>query len=88
VRKLFARVSALDVRPARFPESACMAGSVARCPAVVLHERAAGGGSQLRILVGWEVGEYLWETVLDAGRPLGLHPVSAAVALREEAAAR
>jgi heterotetrameric sarcosine oxidase gamma subunit len=80
VRELFARTSALDVRPRSFPDSACMAGSVARCPAVVLNE----GGDRFRILVGWELGEYLWETVLDAGAPIGVTAVSASTALREE----
>ena len=80
VRDVFARMSGLDVRDKSFPDGACMAGSVARCPAIVLNE----GGDRFRILVGWEFGEYLWETALDAGAPLGIAPVSASVALREE----
>jgi len=80
VRELFSRTSALDVRPRSFPDGACMAGSVARCPAIVLNE----GDDRFRILVGWEVGEYLWETVLDAGAPIGIAPASGSTALREE----
>jgi glycine cleavage system aminomethyltransferase T len=88
VRELFSRVSGLDVRAKAFPAGACMAGSVARCPAVVLHEPGADDAPRFRILVGWELGEYLWETVLDAGAPLGVSPASARVALPEEVAAR
>jgi heterotetrameric sarcosine oxidase gamma subunit len=80
VRELFSRTSALDVRARAFPDGACMTGSVARCPAIVLNE----GGDRFRILVGWELGEYLWETVLDAGAPIGVTAVSSSAALREE----
>ena len=31
----------------------------------------------------WEVGEYFWEAILDAGVNFGIAPVSADVALRE-----
>jgi hypothetical protein len=70
VRELFGRLSALDIRPRNFPDGAVMMGSVARCPAIVLNE----GGNRLLILVGWEYGAYLWETVLDAGAPLAIAP--------------
>jgi hypothetical protein len=70
VRELFGRLSALDIRAGSFPEGAVMMGSVARCPAIVVNQ----GGDRLLILVGWEYGAYLWETVLDAGAPLGIEP--------------
>jgi hypothetical protein len=47
-----------------------MLGSIARCPGIVVNE---GAGCVL-LLVGWEYGAYLWETVLDAGAPLGIRP--------------
>jgi glycine cleavage system aminomethyltransferase T len=29
----------------------------------------------LRILVGWDLAEYVWATMLDAGRSLGIVPL-------------
>jgi hypothetical protein len=72
VRDLFARISALDARPSRFPVDGVMMGSVARCPGIVVAEAP----DRLLVLVGWEYGAYLWETVLDAGAPLGLAPAT------------
>ena len=76
-RELFMRCSALDVRQKRFAPGDCMAGSVMRVPTIVLNE----DGSRVRMLVGWEFGEYFWEAILDAGETLGIAPLSAAVAL-------
>jgi hypothetical protein len=72
VRELFARISALDVRPSRFAVDAVMLGSVVRCPGIVVAEAV----DRLLVLVGWDYGAYLWDTVLDAGEPLGLAPVT------------
>lgn len=77
-RELFARISALDVRASRVAQGRCLMGSVARCPAIVLHERE----DELRILVGWEYGEHLWSVALDAGVPLGVRAASDAEAQR------
>jgi glycine cleavage system aminomethyltransferase T len=70
VRELFARLSALDVRARSFPPDRVMLGSVARCPGIVVSE----SDDRLLLMVGWEYGAYLWETVLDAGAPLGIAP--------------
>ena len=71
-RDLFARISGLDARPDRFPAGRVMLGSVARCPAIVVHEESA----TLLVLVAWEYGAYLWETLHDAGAPLGVSAVT------------
>jgi hypothetical protein len=71
-RDLFARISGLDARPDRFPPGRLMLGSVARCPAIVVHEQPA----TLLVLVAWEYGAYLWETLHDAGAPLGVAAVT------------
>jgi heterotetrameric sarcosine oxidase gamma subunit len=84
VRDLFRRSSALDVRPRVFPYGRCMAGSVMRCPAIVLNE----DGNVFRILVGWELGEYLWDALEDAGETLALTPATAPAVAREAMAAR
>jgi sarcosine oxidase gamma subunit len=70
VRELFPRVSALDARPRSFADGDVMMGSIARCPGIVVNQ----GGDRLLLMVGWEYGAYLWETVLDAGAPLGIAP--------------
>lgn len=82
VRDVFMRSSALDVRPEKFPPGACVAGSVMRCPSIVLND-----DGRFWVLCGWEFGQYMWESLLDAGEPVGIAPVSAGVALREEVAA-
>jgi heterotetrameric sarcosine oxidase gamma subunit len=79
-REVLNRSSALDVRPKSFPPGACTAGSVLRTSTILLHE----DDGRFRLLAGWELGEYLWESLLDAGAPLGIERVSAAVALPEE----
>jgi hypothetical protein len=72
VRELFSRISALDVRLSRFGVDDVMLGPVVRCPGIVVAEAA----DRLLVLVGWEYGAYLWDTVLDAGEPLGLAPAT------------
>jgi sarcosine oxidase gamma subunit len=71
-RDLLARISGLDTRPSRFPRGGVMLGSVARCPAIVVHEEP----DTLLVLVAWEYGAYLWETLHDAGSPLGVAAVT------------
>lgn len=99
VRDVFMRSSSLDVRPHRFPAGACMAGSVMRCGSIILNDPVNGSAidrfretsasdadveSRLWVLCGWEFGEYMWESLLDAGAMLGIIPVSAAAVLRSE----
>jgi heterotetrameric sarcosine oxidase gamma subunit len=72
-RELLARFCALDVRPALAPARAFRPGSVARTPGYVLVQRE----DSLLALVGWALGEYLWEVVADAAAALGGGPVGA-----------
>ena len=78
VREVFMRSSSLDVRPHRFPPGACMAGSVMRCASIVLNDE-----DRFWVLCGWEFGEYMWDSLLDAGVNLDITPVSAGVAPRK-----
>jgi heterotetrameric sarcosine oxidase gamma subunit len=72
-RELLARFCAIDVRPALAPPGAFRPGSVARTPGYVLVEAE----DRLLVLVGWALGEYLWQVVADAAAQLGGGPVGA-----------
>ncbi len=72
-RELLARFCAIDVRPALAPPGAFRPGSVARTPGYVLVEAE----DRLLVLVGWALGEYLWQVVADAADRLGGGPVGA-----------
>jgi heterotetrameric sarcosine oxidase gamma subunit len=70
-RETFARFCALDLRPERMPVGACMPGSVARTPGVVVRMAA----DQYVLLTGAALAIYLWSVVRDAGGRLGGRPV-------------
>lgn len=72
-RELLARFCAIDVRPAVTPSRGFRPGSVARTPGYVLVEAE----DRLLVLVGWALGEYLWQVVADAATDLGGGPVGA-----------
>lgn len=59
---VLARFCAIDVRPAVMPVGAFRPGSVARTPGYVLRT----GEASLLLLVGWALGEYLWQVVAEA----------------------
>jgi len=72
-RELLARFCAIDMRPAVTPVAGFRPGSVARTPGYVLCEAE----QRLLVLVGWALGEYLYEVVSDAAAHLGGGPVGA-----------
>lgn len=72
-RELLARFCAIDVRPAVTPVGGFRPGSVARTPGYVVVEDQ----QRLLVLVGWALGEYLYEVVADAAANLGGGPVGA-----------
>ena len=72
-REVFARFCALDLRPARAPVGALRPGSIGRQPGILIHE----AGDRYLFLFGWATGEYMWQTVTDAGEHLGGRPIGA-----------
>jgi glycine cleavage system aminomethyltransferase T len=72
-REVFARFSALDLRPAVAPVGAVRPGSIARQPGIVICEAE----DRYLLLFGWATGEYIWSVVADAGTHLGGQPIGA-----------
>jgi heterotetrameric sarcosine oxidase gamma subunit len=70
-REAFARLSALDLRPAVTPPAAFRPGSVARVPAMVLCEAP----DRYLLLFGAGHAQYVWTAVADAAGHLGGGPV-------------
>lgn len=67
-----------DLRDRALPDRRCLQTSVARVPATILrYDRRDVRAYE--ILVSRDVGEYLWDALLDAGGPLGARPAGAAV---------
>jgi glycine cleavage system aminomethyltransferase T len=69
--ELFARFSAIDLRPAVMPLDAFRPVSVARTPGTVLRE----GEQRYLMLFGAALGSYMWTVVADAAENLGGGPV-------------
>jgi glycine cleavage system aminomethyltransferase T len=72
-REVLARFCALDLRPAVTPVRALRPGSIGRQPGVLIREAE----DRYLFLFGWATGEYMWQTVTDAGEHLGGRPIGA-----------
>jgi glycine cleavage system aminomethyltransferase T len=81
-RDVFARLTAIDLRPDRTPEGSFRPGSVARIPGMVLRER----GARYVLMFGSAYAQYMWTQVTDAAEPLGgaIVGADALAAAREE----
>jgi heterotetrameric sarcosine oxidase gamma subunit len=70
-REVFARFTAIDLRPRVLPVGGFRPASIARTPGMLVRE----GDERFLFLFGWALGAYLWETVADAGIHLGASAV-------------
>jgi sarcosine oxidase subunit alpha len=68
------RLTGLDVSPAAFPAGSCAETSVAGVASLLVRS-AEAGVPNTRVYVSWDVGEYVWEELMAAGRPFGVMPV-------------
>jgi heterotetrameric sarcosine oxidase gamma subunit len=73
----------VDLRDRALPDRRCLQTSVARVPATIIRYDRLGVRAY-EILVARDVGEYLWDALLDAGEPLGARPAGAAVLERRD----
>jgi glycine cleavage system aminomethyltransferase T len=83
-RELFARFTAIDLRPHVTPIHGFRPGSVARTPGAILREAE----ERWLMLFGAALGGYVWTVVADAAASLGGGPVGAEALVAEEVAAR
>ncbi len=68
------RLTTLDVTAAALPPGRCAETNFAGVHAILIHPPLKRG-PLLRICVGWDVGEYVWESILAAGQKHGLMPI-------------
>ena len=81
-REVFARFTAIDLRPQITPVHAFRPGSVARTGGAILCEAP----DRYLMLFGAALGQYVWTVVDDAARRLGGGPVGFDSLVREETA--
>jgi heterotetrameric sarcosine oxidase gamma subunit len=70
-RELFARFTAIDLRPKMTPVRGFRPGSLARVPGAILRE----ADERYLMLFGAALGRYVWTVVADAAESLGGAPV-------------
>jgi glycine cleavage system T protein (aminomethyltransferase) len=72
--ELLRRLMSLDMSELAFPAGSCAETSCAGIHATVVRyaECVVPG---VRVYVSWDLGEYLWERLLEAGRSLGIAPL-------------
>jgi sarcosine oxidase subunit alpha len=71
---LVCHLTSLDLRPAAFPVNSCAETALASVEALLIRTDDLPVPS-LRIYVAWDLGEFVWERVLEAGHDRGITPV-------------
>ena len=74
VETLVGRLSSLDVGSPAFPEGSCAETELAGVHDLLVRPPASSV-SEMGVYVAWDVGEYVWEALLGAGRDLSIVPV-------------
>lgn len=74
IEDLLRRLTAVDLGAAVLPMGACAETGLAGVPALLVASPELALPS-LRVCVSWDLGEYVWECLLDAGRGLGALPL-------------
>ena len=72
-RELLQKLTALDLSPQQFVDLTCAQGSVAKVHALVVRADL-GPEPAYEVYCGREFGEYLWDTLRDAGQEFGAVP--------------
>jgi sarcosine oxidase subunit alpha len=72
-RELLHKLTALDLSPPQFSNLTCAQGSVAKVHALVVRADV-GNEPAYEVYCGREYGEYLWDTLMDAGQEFGVVP--------------
>ncbi len=71
MEEVLAGLTALDISPTALPEGACAETGLVGVPALLVRVPELAVPSVL-LCVGWEVGEYVWERLLEGGRVTAL----------------
>lgn len=72
-RALLRKLTALDLRPAQFPDLSCAQGSLAHVHALVLRADIQAHLAY-QVHCGREFGAHVWDALLDAGEEFGVRP--------------
>jgi sarcosine oxidase, subunit alpha len=72
--ELLGRLTHLDVRAARFPVQSCAETALAGVEALLVRTAELSLPS-MRVYVPWDLGEYVWERMMEAGQEHGLTPL-------------
>ena len=73
-RDVLVKLTALDVEPECLPDSHCAQTALAKVAALVVRQDLDGGVPAYEVYVARDLGEYVWEAVLDAGAEFGIAP--------------
>jgi len=76
-REVLSRLCSLDLQPSAFPNLSTQTGSVAKTRQI-LNRNDVGDLPAFALIGASSLAAYLWETILVAGRDLGLQPVGQA----------
>lgn len=75
--ELLQKLTALDVSPAAFSNQSCVETNLAGVQSLLVRPRR-DGRDEILVYVGWDVGEYVWEELWEAGQSLGRSVISPA----------